>query len=76
MKDENTVCFDGGWDRKKVNSAAREIKEYIDEYMSKLNKNNNPKSNLDEIKKLKELLDMGAINQEEFDKKKKELLEL
>ena len=28
----------------------------------------------DEIKKYKDLLDMGAINQEEFDKKKKELL--
>lgn len=33
-------------------------------------------SNLDEIKKLKELLDMGAITQEEFDTKKKELLAL
>ena len=31
-------------------------------------------SNLDEIKKLKELLDMGAITKEEFEKKKKELL--
>lgn len=31
-------------------------------------------SNLDEIKKLKELLDIGAINQEEYDKKKAELL--
>lgn len=31
-------------------------------------------SNLDEIKKLKELLDMGAITQEEFNDKKKELL--
>ena len=33
-------------------------------------------SNTDEIKKLKELLDMGAITQEEFDQKKKELLGL
>lgn len=32
--------------------------------------------NVDEIKKLKELLDMGIITQEEFDKKKKELLGL
>ena len=30
----------------------------------------------DEVKKLKELLDMGAITQEEFDKKKRELLNL
>lgn len=34
----------------------------------------NSKTNLDELKKLKELLDSGAITQEEFDKKKKELL--
>jgi hypothetical protein len=32
------------------------------------------KSNADEIKKYKELLDMGAITQEEFDEKKKTLL--
>ena len=30
----------------------------------------------DEIKKFKELLDIGAITQEEFDAKKKELLNL
>ena len=36
----------------------------------------NQNSNLDEIKKLKELLDMKAISEEEFDKKKKELLNL
>lgn len=33
-------------------------------------------SNADELKKFKELLDMGAITQEEFDAKKKELLGL
>ena len=32
--------------------------------------------NLEQIKKLKELLDLGAITQEEFDAKKKELLGL
>ena len=31
---------------------------------------------IEEIKKYKELLDSGIINQEEFDKKKKELLNL
>lgn len=37
--------------------------------------NNKPqKNNLSEIKELKELFDMGAITQEEFDEKKKELL--
>lgn len=33
-------------------------------------------SNADELKKFKELLDMGAISQEEFDAKKKQLLGL
>lgn len=36
--------------------------------------NLNQSNNLDQIKKLKELLDMAAITQEEFDVKKKELL--
>ncbi|MCB2295824.1 SHOCT domain-containing protein [Clostridium algoriphilum] len=31
-------------------------------------------SSLDEIKKLKELLDMGSITQEEYDAKKRKLL--
>ena len=35
-----------------------------------------PQSNADELKKYKELLDMGAITQEEFDAKKKQLLGL
>ena len=35
-----------------------------------------PQSNADELKKYKELLDSGVITQEEFDAKKKQLLEL
>ena len=35
---------------------------------------NRTEDSLDKIKKLKELLDMGALTQEEFDAKKKELL--
>lgn len=35
-----------------------------------------PQSNADEIKKYKELLDIGVISQEEFDAKKKQLLGL
>lgn len=35
-----------------------------------------PNSDLDDLKKLKELLDSGIITQEEFDKKKKQLLGL
>jgi hypothetical protein len=52
-------------------------KEYS--YIS-LNTNSKPKNEkangdpLDQIRKLKELLDLGALNQEEFDAKKKQLL--
>lgn len=38
------------------------------------NQLSNNSSNLAQIKELKELLDMGAITQDEYDKKKKELL--
>ena len=34
------------------------------------------KSSVEQVKELKELLDIGAITQEEFDRKKKELLGL
>ena len=39
-------------------------------------KEESKKDPIEEIKKYKELLDSGIINQEEFDKKKKELLNL
>ena len=54
-----------------------ERKQYI-ESQKRINSEEN-NSNIDkyeEIKKLKELLDMNIITQEEFDKKKKELLNL
>jgi len=35
-----------------------------------------PASTADELKKFKELLDTGAITQEEYDEKKKKLLDL
>lgn len=41
---------------------------------AKKNKSTTEDDNLDKIKKLKELLDIGAITQEEFNQKKKELL--
>lgn len=53
------------------------IKEKIEE--NKNQKNHVVKSTLsipDEIKKYKELLDMGAITEEEYEKKKKELLNI
>ncbi len=39
-----------------------------------INENSEGLNNIDEIKKYKELLDMGAITQEEFETKKKEFL--
>lgn len=51
------------------NKSARTI---LSENLQTLMKNNN----IDQIKQLKELLDMEAITQEEFDLKKKQLLNL
>ena len=44
--------------------------------IASVNNQNQNKLGTDEIVKLKELLDMGIVTQEEFDKKKKELLGL
>ena len=56
-------------ERKKLES---DCKKYVE-----LRSNNKPNySAADEIKKFKELLDMGAISQEEYDAKKKQLLGL
>ncbi|RIM75354.1 SHOCT domain-containing protein, partial [Staphylococcus xylosus] len=57
--------------------------EYVNKRMQGKDSNTDTKKesssisqNLNEIKQLKELLDMDAITQEEFDLKKKELLNL
>ena len=80
VKDENIVYFKDPWGHyANENRVAQSIKEYIENYNFKQNQPQqiiNKNSNLDEIKKLKELLDMKAISEEEFDKKKKELLNL
>lgn len=66
---------------------AKELIKMCDEDLSKLeiitkketdniSQKNNIKDPIEEVKKLKELLDMGILSQEEFDKKKKELLKL
>ena len=46
------------------------------ETKSVIEKSSNDMSYIEEIKQLKELLDMGAITQEEYDEKKKKLLNL
>lgn len=76
--DENTIFFKDPWGHyAEENKNAEFIKNFIEEQHIKMKQPQivNSSSNLDEIKKLKELLDIGAITKEEFDNKKKELLE-
>ncbi len=70
-QDENTVMFTND-----KNKLVNEIKEYIEKAIAnKFQSNNNSSvSPADELKKFKQLLDEKVISQEEFDKKKKELL--
>ena len=70
-QDENTVMF-----KKSENKMAQAIKEKIEQIQMEMNKPQTAtaSSPADEIRKLKGLLDDGIINQEEFDKKKSELL--
>ena len=57
-----------------------DLKELSDEEFNSLqNTSKNEQqivSSMDELKKLKELLDLGVVSQEEFDAKKKQLLGL
>lgn len=74
MADDNSVIFNS----KGKYEIALQIKQFIEAQM------NAPKTTIiqnnvsvsDEILKLKNLLDVGAITQEEFDAKKKQLLNL
>lgn len=70
---------------RKVSERLNNTKEGISKFVSKFGKKSEQENNIktenkndsyEELKKLKELLDMGIISQEEFDKKKKELLNL
>lgn len=72
VKDENTILF-----TKKENGLILELKEFIEWKIANLNAGVNhsqSNSNLDEIRKLKSLLDDGIITKEEFDIKKRQLL--
>ena len=58
---------------------SRDLVDITDEEIARINAGQNvqaPISSADELKKFKELLDMGVITQEEFDAKKKQLLGL
>ncbi len=75
---ENTFTWDT---TKQSNEKMQEVADYckkqVDDYKSgKHNQYAMPVSSADELKKFKELLDMGAISQEEFDAKKKQILGL
>lgn len=72
VKDENSILF-----TKKESHLINQIKEYIETYLTQKNQPQQvvqQTSNLDELKKLKELLDIGAITQQEFDQQKQRLL--
>ena len=57
-------------------NVSNELTNAIEESKSTKNGVNNAVSSADELKKFKDLLDMGVITQEEFDAKKKQLLGL
>lgn len=79
QNDENIIYHDGSSIKriKQANADFEEIKNYIESYNSQVNSTTlNIKSPIEQIKDLKDLLDVGAITQEEFEKKKAELLGL
>ena len=59
-----------------VTKSIKNVSTGISNLFSKQETKKEKDDSLEQIKKLKELLDLGAITQEEFDAKKKELLEL
>ena len=72
IREKFNICLDKV-SAKKVNE---EIHTVLDS-LKRISADTNAKlSSADEIKKYKELLDLGAITQEEFEHKKKELLNL
>ena len=64
--------------KERLSDSFNKTKDSVSNWFSKLDssKKENSVDPVEEIKKYKELLDLGIINQEEFEKKKKELLNL
>lgn len=75
---ENTFTWDTTkQSNEKMEEVANYCKKMVDEYKSgKHNKSSAQISPAEELKKFKELLDMGVLSQEEFDAKKKQILGL
>ena len=67
VEEENTT------NSKKASDEKNSTVSGISKFISKIGKKNDP---YEEIKKLKDLLDTGIITQEEFEQKKKQLLDL
>ena len=78
LTDANRILFCGGlFSYKGVNTYVASLLEKIKSAFNayKISLENQPDSNtVEEIKQYKELLDLGAITQDEFDEKKKQLL--
>lgn len=70
VQDENSVVFSGEVNYKR----AIKIKKYVENYSE--NQTTAQLSSADEISKYKKLLDENIITQDEFDAKKKQLLNL
>ena len=80
MQSENSFLFSatiGTSKHKELKGKMQEIADFIEEKVHS-SKNNSQVTNgisvADELMKFKQLLDSGIISQEEFDKKKQELL--
>lgn len=74
---ENTFTWDTTQQsNEKMEEVANYAKERVDYYKNARNAPVAASSPADELKKFKELLDMGIITQEEFEAKKKQLLGL
>ena len=72
---ENSFTFDTTKvSNEQMEEVANYVKKQVETYKNAGTVQVNNFSMADEIRKYKELLDMGAITQEEFDVKKKELL--
>lgn len=75
VTDENTILFSS----KKDYAQAQELKAYIERVQAKQNQSPSVEvksSDADELLKFKQLLDAGAINEDEYEAKKKQILGL
>lgn len=76
LASENAFIWRGEQTNEKMEKVANYIRERVQSCKQARNTPIIASTSADEIKKYKELLDMGIITQEEFDAKKKQLLGL